>query len=80
MRIIFIECISAIFLKKILELKKKIEELKNLDYTCQRLILRGTQLSDEKTVSEIGLIEGEFLIVMVVKKAQPQAQAQPKPI
>lgn len=60
----------------ILDLKKKIEEVKGIEISSQKLILKGTNTSDEKTLSDYQVKEGDFLVVMQTKKLP--AQAQPK--
>lgn len=52
---------------QIRDLKKKIEEVKNIEVSCQKLILKGANTVDEQTLESYGVKEGDFLVVMQSK-------------
>jgi hypothetical protein len=39
--------------------------VKNFEIGSQKLLRKGALLADEKTVEQIGIVEGDFLVVMV---------------
>ncbi|KAL7078061.1 hypothetical protein ACQ4LE_002581 [Meloidogyne hapla] len=59
----------------ILQLKQKIAENKGDDYPVagQKLIYNGKVLDDDKTIGEVNIATGKFIVVMVVKKMAPKA-------
>lgn len=62
---------------KISEVKQKLQDEKGLDASAQKLILRGKNAEDGSTLEELGVKEGDFMVVMVSKKPAAQPQAQP---
>eukprot|EP00404_Azadinium_spinosum_P010514 CAMPEP_0180552098 /NCGR_PEP_ID=MMETSP1036_2-20121128/73550_1 /TAXON_ID=632150 /ORGANISM="Azadinium spinosum, Strain 3D9" /LENGTH=183 /DNA_ID=CAMNT_0022567501 /DNA_START=83 /DNA_END=631 /DNA_ORIENTATION=- len=64
---------------KVEDLKKQIEALKpELPAGQQKLIYSGKILADGTLVSEYGIKEGEFIVVMVTKVKAPAAAAAPE--
>lgn len=67
--------------EKIADVKQKINQEKGFEVASQKLILRGKNAEDTASLEELGVKEGDFMVIMVSKKpagAQPQAQpAQP---
>jgi len=62
----------------VLELKKAIGELKSeFPSDLQKLIYSGRILKDENKVAEIGVKEGEFIVVMAAKAKAPAAPSAP---
>uniref|UniRef100_A0A915NLZ6 Ubiquitin-like domain-containing protein n=1 Tax=Meloidogyne floridensis TaxID=298350 RepID=A0A915NLZ6_9BILA len=60
----------------ILQLKQKIAENKggkDFPVDGQKLIYNGKVLEDNKTIGEVNVAAGKFIVVMVVKKAAPKA-------
>jgi len=62
---------------KISDVKEKLFADKGFEVASQKLILRGKNTEDNTTLSDLGVKEGDFLVVMVSKK--PAGQAQPQP-
>jgi hypothetical protein len=54
---------------KILQVQEKVEQAHGVPVDSQRLILKGKNLDSEKTVQEVGLQDGDTLILMVLKNA-----------
>ena len=48
-------------------MKQKLQDEKNLDASAQKLILRGKNAEDNSTLEELGVKEGDFMVVMVSK-------------
>ena len=64
----------------VLNIKERIDKELNLgDVNDQKLIKAGKILLNEQTLSEAGVKENEFIVVMVTKGSKP-APAQPKPV
>lgn len=63
--------------QKISDIKQKLQDEKGLDAALQKLILRGKNADDNQTLEELGVKEGDFMVVMVSKKPAGQPQAQP---
>ncbi len=55
--------------EKISDLQLKVESAHGVPIDSQRLILKGKNLDAEKTVQEVGMQEGDILILMVLKNA-----------
>lgn len=51
-----------------MQIKEKIKEVKEHEVSQQKLLRKGTLLDDKSTVADIGIQEGEFLVVMVNAK------------
>jgi UV excision repair protein RAD23 len=49
----------------VLAIKHKIAAVKGFEPSQQKLLRKGALIQDEKTVAEIGIQEGDFLVVMV---------------
>jgi UV excision repair protein RAD23 len=66
---------------KIVDVKQKLNAEKGFEVAQQKLILRGKNAEDNVTLSDLGVKEGDFMVVMVSKKpaGQPQAQPQAQP-
>lgn len=59
--------------KTVLELKQKVQEARSeFEASSSKLICQGRILNNEKTCSESGLKEGDFLVIIPGKKA-PEA-------
>ncbi|CAD8101394.1 unnamed protein product [Paramecium sonneborni] len=59
----------------VLNIKEKIEQVKQFEIGQQKLLRKGTLLLNDQTVGELGIQEKDFLVVMVnVKKGPPQQQ------
>jgi len=69
--------------EKIADVKQKINQEKGFEVSAQKLILRGKNTEDASSLEDLGVKEGDFMVVMVSKKpatqAQPQAQSQAQP-
>ena len=48
-------------------MKQKVQEVKNIEVSTQKLIVRGKQTEDSQTLEDLGLKEGDFLVLMVSK-------------
>ncbi|CAD8083872.1 unnamed protein product [Paramecium primaurelia] len=60
----------------VLNIKQKIEQLKQFEIDQQKILRKGTILQNEQTVGELGLKEKDLLVVMVnVKKEPPKQQS-----
>ncbi len=67
---------------KILQVQEKVEQAHGVPVDSQRLILKGKNLDSEKTVQEVGLQDGDTLILMVLKNAvlkKKEETVQPDP-
>ncbi|CAD8080573.1 unnamed protein product [Paramecium primaurelia] len=59
----------------VLNIKEKIEKVKQFEIAQQKLLRKGTLLLDDQTVGDLGIQEKDFLVVMVnVKRSPPQQQ------
>ncbi|CAD8124930.1 unnamed protein product [Paramecium sonneborni] len=61
----------------IANVKEKIFQLKQFEVGQQKLLRKGTLLDDKTTITELGIQENEFLVVMVNAKKQAPQQPQP---
>ena len=59
--------IYIFLLYKIAEIKQKVQEAKNVEASTQKLIVRGKQTEDAQTLEDLGLKEGDFMVLMVSK-------------
>jgi UV excision repair protein RAD23 len=64
---------------KISDVKEKLNAEKGFEVGLQKLILRGKNTEDNSTLADLGVKEGDFMVVMVSKKPAGQAQAQTQP-
>eukprot|EP01017_Pseudomicrothorax_dubius_P046976 TRINITY_DN836_c0_g1_i11.p1 TRINITY_DN836_c0_g1~~TRINITY_DN836_c0_g1_i11.p1 ORF type:complete len:285 (+),score=93.08 TRINITY_DN836_c0_g1_i11:195-1049(+) len=48
-----------------------IKDTKAIDVDTQKIIFKGSAVNDENTLQELGYKEGDFLVLMVVKKTVP---------
>jgi UV excision repair protein RAD23 len=60
----------------VLEVKERLQAAKGFEVAGQKLILKGKQTSDNETLGQLEIKEGDFMVVMV-SKAKAPAPSQP---
>eukprot|EP01017_Pseudomicrothorax_dubius_P046986 TRINITY_DN836_c0_g2_i9.p1 TRINITY_DN836_c0_g2~~TRINITY_DN836_c0_g2_i9.p1 ORF type:complete len:115 (-),score=26.33 TRINITY_DN836_c0_g2_i9:561-905(-) len=66
-----VQSLEAQSTDKIIDIKGMIKDTKAIDVDTQKIIFKGSAVNDENTLQELGYKEGDFLVLMVVKKTVP---------
>ena len=70
-----IECIQTNLIK---DIKEKISQQMGIDQDSQKLISKGKHLSDEKSLEELNIKDGDKIIVMSLKKKTIKKKVEQK--